>query len=112
MNVNDMSKFDLSDIESQYSNVGFQATHLSRAISIIKEMKKQKATVFLTFTSNMVASGLRGIFTEMCKRKFVDCYGATAAPPHVSDLRACRRVFKAEEPHCYDGDRPIFTLET
>ncbi len=73
MKVNDLSDFSFDDPESLYSNIGFQATHLSRAISIIKEMKKQKATVFLTFTSNLVASGLRGIFTEMCKRKFVDC---------------------------------------
>ncbi|MGV8085116.1 MAG: deoxyhypusine synthase [Candidatus Bilamarchaeum sp.] len=73
MDIKDFSNFDLTNIESDYSHVGFQATHLSRAISIIKEMKKQKATIFLTFTSNMVASGLRGIFAEMCKRKFVDC---------------------------------------
>jgi deoxyhypusine synthase len=35
-------------------------------------MKRQKATVFLTFTSNLAASGLRGIIAELCKRKFVD----------------------------------------
>lgn len=51
---------------------GFQASNIGRAIEIIKKMKQEKATVFLTFTSNMVASGLRGLITEMCKRKFVD----------------------------------------
>jgi deoxyhypusine synthase len=45
---------------------------LAKAVEIIKSMKKEKATVFLSFTSNMVASGLRGIFAELCKRKFVD----------------------------------------
>jgi deoxyhypusine synthase len=54
------------------SLVGFQATNVGRAIDIIGRMKQAGATVFLTFTSNMVASGLRGIFSEMCKRKFVD----------------------------------------
>jgi deoxyhypusine synthase len=35
-------------------------------------MKKEKATVFLAFTSNMVSSGLREVFAELCRRKFVD----------------------------------------
>lgn len=60
------------DAERAFSNCGFQATNLARGIAIIREMKKKKATVFLTFTSNLVASGLRGIITELCRRKFVD----------------------------------------
>jgi len=60
------------DAEKAYANCGFQATSLARGISIIREMKKRKATVFLTFTSNLVASGLRGIITELCRRRFVD----------------------------------------
>jgi deoxyhypusine synthase len=55
-----------------YENCGFQATNLAKAIGIIKRMKEEDATVFLSFTSNMVATGLRGIFKELCKRKFVD----------------------------------------
>ncbi len=59
-------------LEKAYSNCGFQATNLARGIAIIREMKTKKATVFLTFTSNMVASGLRGIIAELCRRRFVD----------------------------------------
>ncbi len=51
---------------------GFQATHLSRAVEIIKRMKKEKATVFFAFTANMMASGLRGLFTEFARKKFID----------------------------------------
>ncbi len=51
---------------------GFQATHLSRAVEIIKRMKKEKATVFFAFTANMMASGLRGLFTELARKKFID----------------------------------------
>jgi deoxyhypusine synthase len=51
---------------------GFQATNIGKAIGIIEKMKQENATVFLTFTSNMVASGLRGIISEMCRKKFVD----------------------------------------
>ncbi len=63
---------DLSVGSLDYSLVGFQATKLSQAVEIIKEMKKQKAKVFLSFTSNLVASGLRGIIRDLCKEKFVD----------------------------------------
>jgi deoxyhypusine synthase len=60
------------DAERAFSNCGFQATNIAHGIAIIREMKMKKATVFLTFTSNLVASGLRGLIKEMCKRKFVD----------------------------------------
>ncbi|MFH1261069.1 MAG: deoxyhypusine synthase [Candidatus Micrarchaeota archaeon] len=66
------SELDLNDPKTQFANCGFQATNIATAISIIERMKEENATVFLTFTSNMVASGLRGIFKELCKRKFVD----------------------------------------
>lgn len=67
MNIKDLSVGD-----SNFTATGFQATQLAKAVEIIKKMKSEKATVFLSFTSNMVASGLRGLFTELCKQKFVD----------------------------------------
>lgn len=85
MAIEDISDFNLNE----YTNLGFQATNLSRGVEIIKEMKKQKATVFLTFTSNMVASGLRGIFKEMCKKKLVDCI-ITAGGSIDHDLIKCK----------------------
>src|SRR3989338_208238 len=63
---------DLAIGDTDFMQTGFQATQLARAVEIIKKMKKEKAKIFLSFTSNMVASGLRGIFAELCKRKFVD----------------------------------------
>ena len=71
--IKDITKLDLNDPESVFSSTGFQATNLASAINIIREMKKQKAKVFLTFTSNLIASGLRGIVAKMCQEKFVDC---------------------------------------
>jgi len=63
---------DMKIGDSVTASTGFQATQLAKAVEIIKRMKKERATVFLSFTSNMVASGLRGIFAELCKRRFVD----------------------------------------
>lgn len=73
MKIDDFdSDLDLNDCRKQFANCGFQATNIANAMDIIERMKKEKATVFLSFTSNMVASGLRGIFAELCKKKFVD----------------------------------------
>jgi deoxyhypusine synthase len=62
----------VSDLVSQMSSIGFQASHLGKAREIIREMKRAKATVFLTFTANMVASGLRSIFARLVEKRFVD----------------------------------------
>lgn len=53
-------------------NIGFQATQLSKAVKVIEKMKKENAVIFLSFTSNMVSSGLREIIAQLIKNKFVD----------------------------------------
>ena len=60
------------DLVSGMENIGFQATQLSRAAKVIKKMKKDKATIFLSFTSNLVSSGLREIIAQLIKNKLVD----------------------------------------
>ena len=52
--------------------VGFQATQLSKAVKLIEKMKKDKAVIFLSFTSNMVSSGLREMIAQLVKNKFID----------------------------------------
>ena len=61
------------DIVSAYSSLGFQASHLGKAAKVVRKMQTDKATVFLSFTSNMVSSGLREIIASLCRRKLVDC---------------------------------------
>ncbi len=53
-------------------SIGFQASHLSKAGKIIKKMQSEKAVIFLSFTSNMVSSGLRELFAFMLKHKMVN----------------------------------------
>lgn len=75
----DLSKgFDLGRFLESYGSTGFQATNLAKAIEIVKEMRKQKATVFLGYTSNMVSSGLREIIAYLVKNKHVDVLVTTA----------------------------------
>ncbi len=62
----------ISELVDGMSTFGLQATNLSKALTILRKMKKDKATVFLTFTSNMVSSGMREIFAQIAKEKLVD----------------------------------------
>ena len=52
-----------------FGNVGYQATELSEAAKVVLKMKRANVKIFLTFTSNMVTSGLRGFFAQLCKMK-------------------------------------------
>ena len=57
---------------SDLSNVGFQSIELGKARETIVKMKKDGAKIYLTFTSNMVTSGLRGFFAQLIKLGLVD----------------------------------------
>ncbi len=54
-----------------YKDTGFQATNLARAIELVKAMQKEKATIFLGFTSNITTSGLRDIITYLVRHRLV-----------------------------------------
>ena len=55
----------VSELVHNFSSLGFQSTELSKASEVIVKMKKNSAKIFLTFTSNMVTSGLRGFFAQL-----------------------------------------------
>ena len=71
-------KFNMEQFLNSYKATGFQATQLRLAIDIIKEMKREKATVFLGCTSNMVSSGLREIIAYLARKRLVDVLVTTA----------------------------------
>lgn len=55
----------VSDLVGDFSELGFQSVELSKAADVIVKMKKDNSRIFLTFTSNMVTSGLRGFFAQI-----------------------------------------------
>ncbi len=68
----DFSKgLDMKKFIGSYGSTGFQASHLGKAIEIAKKMRKDKVTVFLGYTSNMVSSGVRESIHHLVKNKFV-----------------------------------------
>ncbi len=80
-NINDIElkdKQSAADLVAGMGNTGFQASHLSDAVELIEKMKQENCTIFLGFTANLMASGLRGIVKELCKKKFVDAIVTTA----------------------------------
>ncbi|MBS3071573.1 deoxyhypusine synthase [Candidatus Pacearchaeota archaeon] len=66
------------EIIKSYSSTGAQASNLGKAIEIINEMVREKAFIFLGYTSSMVSSGLREIFRWLVKHKKINIVVTTA----------------------------------
>ncbi|MCA9459368.1 MAG: deoxyhypusine synthase family protein [Nanoarchaeota archaeon] len=49
-------------------SVGYQSIELKKAAEAMAKMKREGAKIFLTFTSNMVTSGLRGFFAQTIEK--------------------------------------------
>lgn len=62
----------VNELVDSYQNIGFQSVELKKAADVIVKMKKDSAKIFLTFTSNMVTSGLRGFFAQLIKLKMAN----------------------------------------
>lgn len=63
---------NVDDFVNNIGKVGFQSIELEKASQIVVKMKKEGAKIFLTFTSNMATSGLRGFFAQLLRLKMVD----------------------------------------
>ncbi|MEM2054563.1 MAG: deoxyhypusine synthase [Candidatus Anstonellales archaeon] len=71
---------NLKDYLDYILQVGFQSTELGRAREVLKEMYNQKNVLkILTFTGNLVATGLRGFFMKMIEKGYVDIIVTTGA---------------------------------
>ena len=81
-------------IKKYYLKIGFQATHLGKAIEIWKkiESRRDKVRVFLGYTSNMVSSGLREVIAYLVKNKKVDVIVTTAGGVE-EDFIKCLKPF-------------------
>ncbi len=79
---------DYNKIIDNYASTGYQATHLGKAIEIINDMIREKAFIYLGYTSNMVSSGLRDIFRFLVKNKMVN-FVVTSAGGIEEDIIKC-----------------------
>ncbi len=62
----------VKEMVESFGNLGFQSIELAKASEVIVKMKKNSAKISLTFTSNMVTSGLRGFFAQIVKLGMAD----------------------------------------
>ncbi|MCF7861721.1 deoxyhypusine synthase [Candidatus Woesearchaeota archaeon] len=66
------SKTKVTDLVNDMMGLGFQASHVSQAVDILKSARKDKSTLFLSCTSNIISSGLREIIAQLCRHKIID----------------------------------------
>lgn len=57
------------DFVEKIGSIGYQSVELKKAAYAMAKMKREGAKIFLTFTSNMVTSGLRGFFAQIIEKK-------------------------------------------
>src|SRR5210317_1960747 len=78
----------MEEFTSMLGRVGFQSIELIRAAEAIAKMKREGAKIHLTFTSNMVTSGLRGLFAQLIKLGMVDIIVTTVGGIEEDIMRA------------------------
>jgi len=64
-------KFDFNSFIKSFSTSGIQATNLGSAVNITESMIREKVPIFLSFTSNMISSGMREIIRYLVEKKKV-----------------------------------------
>jgi deoxyhypusine synthase len=85
-------EFNFEKFINSYMNTGLQATNLAQGIKIIKNMRDDKATIFLGFTSNMGTCGIRENIKYLLKYKFIDVV-ATTVGAIEEDIIKCFKPF-------------------
>ncbi|SEH57476.1 deoxyhypusine synthase [Halopenitus malekzadehii] len=91
---------DIGELLETYATTGFQATHLAEAIDIAERMQEDDATVYLTFTSNIISSGLRETVAYLVREGYVDVL-ITTSGSLTEDIIKTAKPFKMGE---WDAD--------
>jgi len=78
----------VSNFIEQLGKVGYQSIELYKAKEVLVKIKKNNAKTFLTFTSNMVTSGLRGFFAQLIKMKIANAIVTTVGSIEEDIMKA------------------------
>jgi deoxyhypusine synthase len=74
---------------------GFTAGKLAVGVNILESMVRERECVkFLSFTGNLVATGTRGVFKELVKRKLVDVIVTTCGTLDHDIARSWKQYYK------------------
>lgn len=83
----------VKELVDSYQAIGFQSVKLKQASDVFVKMKKDSAKIFLTFTSNMMTSGLRGFFAQLIKLKMADIIVTTVGGIEEDIMKATGEKF-------------------
>ena len=92
----------VKDLVENFDALGFQSIQVHKAVKLIEEMKKDNAKIVFTFTSNMVTSGLRGLFAQLIELGFVDIVITTVGSIEEDFIKAHGNKFVIGEYHVND----------
>lgn len=97
---------------SSMTHLGFQATNLGQAITLINEMRawrdpitNSRPTIFLGYTSNLISSGLREIFRYLVEHRHVDVIVTTAGGIEEDFIKCLAPTYMSPEGFAADGKK-------
>ncbi len=93
---------DVKTFVEELGSVGFQSIELKNASEVFEKMKRDKAKIYLSFTSNMVTSGLRGFFAQVIKLGMADVIVTTAGAVEEDIMKAFGEKFEIRNFHADD----------
>ncbi|MBU5687813.1 MAG: deoxyhypusine synthase [Candidatus Aenigmarchaeota archaeon] len=81
------------ELVKSLGNCGFQGVELNKAVECFTKMKREGAKIYLTFTSNMTTSGLRGFFAQLIELKMADVIITTVGSIEEDIMKAIGEDF-------------------
>ncbi len=81
------------DLVRDLGSCGFQGVELYKAVECIAKMKREGAKIYLTFTSNMTTSGLRGFFAQLIELGMVNVVVTTVGSIEEDIMKAVGEDF-------------------
>jgi deoxyhypusine synthase len=92
----------VEELVDSFGNLGYQAIELNEASKVVLKMKRSGAKIFLTFTSNMVTSGLRGFFAQLCKMQIPNILVTTSGSIEEDIMKSFGEAFEIANFHADD----------
>ena len=92
----------VEELVGTFGNLGYQAIELSEAEKVVLKMKRNGVKIFLTFTSNMVTSGLRGFFAQLCKFEIPNILITTSGSIEEDIMKSVGEEFEITNFHADD----------
>ncbi|MBT7102367.1 deoxyhypusine synthase family protein [archaeon] len=96
------SNMTVEQLVDSFGNLGYQSIELNEAAKVVLKMKRDKSKVFLTFTSNMVTSGLRGLFAQLCKLQIPNILVTTSGSIEEDIMKSFGEDFEISNFHADD----------